>query len=77
MVTVYLRNCLKKYKETLDIRSRPINFDLPHVCIPSIKMVWQNSNLQHKSVHKRFPAIGFGNKNKMPSKEKQPSSLYN
>ena len=37
-------------------RSRAVNFDLPHMSIPTIQVVWQHSNLQHKSVDKSFPA---------------------
>lgn len=38
-----------------NIRSRSINFDLAHMGISPIKMVRQNSNLQHKRINKSLP----------------------
>ena len=45
-----------RQKGNFDARSWPINFNLAHMGIPPVEMIRQHSNLQHKSVHKSFPA---------------------
>lgn len=52
-----LKEGIKRIREY--IRTRPINFDLANMGIPPIKVIWQNTYLQHERVYKSFPVMNI------------------